>query len=223
MNDTLAHQLHTGFDPEWRRFAEEFLSAPVVARIVAQRCSIEDYRCLLRDLRAQVVDGARWLARAAGSLGPEQLALRGALLRHAVTEHQDFRMLEADYVAVGGAPEDMVAPRRNVGTEALCAWMEELSGRRGSLGILGALMIFEGVGSRLAPRLGKALQGGLGLREDQCRFITYHAEHDAGHQGGLREVLRGALRDADDVHEILRSARITGMLYAQQYRCLGEY
>jgi hypothetical protein len=31
------------------------------------------------------------------------------------------------------------------------------------------------------------------------------------------------LRGAADVEEILRAARITGMLYVQQYRCLGEY
>lgn len=223
MNDLHLQRLGEGFEPVWRRFSDDFLAAPVVARILERRSSLADYRLLLRDLRAQVVDGARWLARAAGSLGPAQLALRGALLQHAVTEHRDFRMLESDYVASGGAPEEIAAPRRNVGSEALCAWMEELSGRRDSLGILGALMIFEGVGSRLAPRLGEALQAGLGLSNEQCRFITYHAANDADHQGGLREVLRGALREPAEVDEILRSARITGMLYAQQYRCLGEY
>jgi 3-oxoacyl-[acyl-carrier-protein] synthase-3 len=191
--------------------------------MLERRCSLDDYRCLLRDLRAQVMEGARWLARASGSLGAGQLALRGALLQHAFTEHRDFRMLESDYVATGGAHDEICAPRRNIGTEALCAWMEELSGRRDSLGILGALMIFEGVGSRLAPRIAEALQASLGLSEDQCRFITYHAANDADHQDGMRKVLSGALSDTAHVDEILRAARITGMLYVQQYRCLGEY
>lgn len=221
--DTHLLALTTGFEPIWRTFVDEFSATPTIAAIRTGRCTLDDYRRMLKDLRAQVIEGARWLARAAGSVGPGELSLRGALLKHAFTEHADFRMLENDYVACGGDIEDIVNARRNIGSEALCAWMEELSGRRDSLGILGALMIFEGVGSKLAPAIAEGLKASLGLSDDQCRFITYHAANDDEHQGGMRLVLRGVLKDRSNVDEVLRAARITGLLYAQQYKFIGEY
>ena len=45
------------------------------------------------------------MSRAASNIGEDHLELRSTLMRHAVTEHRDFRLLEADFVAAGGALE----------------------------------------------------------------------------------------------------------------------
>jgi 3-oxoacyl-[acyl-carrier-protein] synthase-3 len=42
-------------------------------------------------------------------------------MKHAVTEHRDFRMLEVDYVASGGALADIQGAEKNIGSEALSA------------------------------------------------------------------------------------------------------
>ena len=42
------------------------------------------------------------MSRAASNIDEHHLELRSTLMKHAVTEHRDFRLLEADFVASGG-------------------------------------------------------------------------------------------------------------------------
>ncbi len=64
---------------------------------------------LLRNLRQQVMEGARWITRAASSLSVEHTDIRAEFIHHAAEEQRDFRMLERDYVAVGGSLAEIQA------------------------------------------------------------------------------------------------------------------
>jgi 3-oxoacyl-[acyl-carrier-protein] synthase-3 len=96
---------------------------PLIRKLTRGRFELADYQAFLVQLRQQVKDGALWMSRAASNIGEEHLELRSTLMKHAVTEHRDFRILEADYVATGGAVETIRAGEKNVGSEALSAWM----------------------------------------------------------------------------------------------------
>jgi hypothetical protein len=77
-------------------------ATPLIRKLTRGRFELGDYQAFLVNLRQQVKDGALRMSRAASNIGEGHLELRSTLMRHAVTEHRDFRMLEADYVASGG-------------------------------------------------------------------------------------------------------------------------
>ena len=77
-------------------------ATPLIRKLTRGRFELADYQAFLVNLRQQVKDGSLWMSRAASSIGEDHLELRSTLMKHAVTEHRDFRMLEADYVATGG-------------------------------------------------------------------------------------------------------------------------
>jgi len=160
---------------------------------------------LLLNLRQQVVDGARWIARAASNLDAPGLPLRTLFLQHARDEHRDFELLERDYVSVGGRLEDIRAAEKNLGSEALSAWMFHRAGRENPLDLLGAMFVIEGLGSRLAHRWGTAIREQLGLHDDQVAFLLYHGRNDDSHLGKLEAALGSELVD-----EAVRVARCSG-------------
>src|SRR5690606_41697637 len=88
---------------------------PLIRRLTRGRFEMADYHAFLITLRQQVKAGALWMSRAASNIGEDHLELRSTLMRHAVTEHRDFRLLEADFTASGGALEDIQSAPKNVG------------------------------------------------------------------------------------------------------------
>ena len=66
------------------------------------RLTIEDYQNLLYNLRQQVIDGSRWISRAASNVTRKHFEIRSAFIGHSSDEHRDFEMLESDYASVGG-------------------------------------------------------------------------------------------------------------------------
>ena len=104
-------------------FEAELEATPLIRRLTRGRFSQEDYRAFLIGLRQQVKDGALWMSRAASNIDEDHLELRSLLMRHAVVEHRDFRLLEADFVAAGGELAVIQTAEKNIGSEALSAWM----------------------------------------------------------------------------------------------------
>src|SRR5262252_7829285 len=87
---------------EWADFEARLEATPLIRKLTRGRFELADYQAFLVNLRQQVKDGALWMSRAASNIGDDHLELRSRLMQHAVTEHRDFRLLEADYVASGG-------------------------------------------------------------------------------------------------------------------------
>ena len=104
-------------------FEQRLEATPLIRKLTRGRFEVADYHAFLINLRQQVKDGALWMSRAASNIGEDHLELRSTLMRHAVTEHRDFRLLEADFTAAGGALGDIQSAPKNVGAEALSAWM----------------------------------------------------------------------------------------------------
>ncbi len=189
---------------------------PLIRKLSRGRFGIDDYRAFLVGLRQQVKDGALWMSRAASNIDEAHLELRSRLMRHAVTEHRDFRLLEADYVATGGALADITDARKNIGSEALSAWMFHEASKPNPFGLLGAMWIIEGLGSIKAAEWGRRAQALLSLPDTAMRFLLYHGENDASHISEFEEMLALVLPNDDIAARIVRTAEVTARLYALQ-------
>ena len=200
----------------WADFERRVRAAPVVRRIDAGTATLDDYRALLMHLRQQVVEGGRWISRAASSFSVELFELRSAAIRHAAEEHRDFRLLEEDFRAVGGDVEAIRQGRKNLGSEALSAFMFHQAGQPDPVDLLGAMFVIEGLGTALAGQWAHKLREQLGLREDQVRFLRYHGEADDDHFAMLSRLLRSDLVDRRRAERIVRTAEIVARLYAWQ-------
>ncbi len=200
----------------WADFEARLEATPLIRKLTRGRFELCDYQAFLINLRQQVKDGALWMSRAASNIDEDHLELRSSLMRHAVTEHRDFRMLEADYVASGGDRAVIQGAEKNIGSEALSAWMFHEASRPNPFGLLGAMFIIEGLGSIKAAAWGRLVRDRLGLDQSAVSFLLYHGENDAGHMEEFEAMLRLVLPDAVAAARIVTCARVTGRLYALQ-------
>jgi 3-oxoacyl-[acyl-carrier-protein] synthase-3 len=191
-------------------------ATPLIRKLTRGRFGMADYRAFLINLRQQVKDGALWMSRAASHIDERHLELRSLLMRHAVTEHRDFRLLESDYVATGGDLADIVGADKNIGSEALSAWMFHQASQPNPFGLLGAMWIIEGLGSIKAGEWGRLARDRLGLGPDAVRFLLYHGENDTNHIAEFETMLGLVLPDADVAARIVKTAQVTARLYALQ-------
>jgi hypothetical protein len=215
-NRALVEAAHRGLAQTWIEFESALAQVPVVARLLAGKLRLEDYRRLLFNLRQQVVEGSRWISRAASSLGPDHEELRSLFVRHAVAEHRDYRLLDDNYVAAGGSAEDIRAGRMNIGSEALSAFMYHAASRPDPVGLLGAMYVIEGLGERLAGPWSQAIREQLGLGDEAVSFLAYHGANDGDHLDMFDRALALAIADRATADEIVRHARIVARLYRLQ-------
>jgi 3-oxoacyl-[acyl-carrier-protein] synthase-3 len=200
----------------WAEFEARLEATPLIRKLTRGRFEHADYHAFLINLRQQVKDGALWMSRAASNIGEDHFELRSRLMQHAVTEHRDFRLLEADYVASGGDLATIRSAAKNIGAEALSAWMFHEASRPDPFGMLGAMFIIEGLGSLKASAWGRLVQKHLCLPDGAIGFLLYHGDNDVEHIKSFDAMLRLVLPDAATAARIVTCARVTGRLYALQ-------
>jgi 3-oxoacyl-[acyl-carrier-protein] synthase-3 len=198
------------------QFEGRLEQTPLIRKLTRGRIELADYQAFLSQLRQQVKDGALWMSRAASNIDEAHLELRSLLMRHAVTEHRDFRLLDADYVAAGGKLEAIQNAEKNVGSEALSAWMFHEASKPNPFGLLGAMWIIEGLGSIKAQEWGRQVKQTLSLPDEAVRFLLYHGENDAAHIEEFKTMLAMVLPDEKVARRIVRTAEVTARLYALQ-------
>jgi 3-oxoacyl-[acyl-carrier-protein] synthase-3 len=200
----------------WSDLEEQLADVPVVRRIEDRTATIGDYRNLLLNLRQQVVEGGRWISRAASNFSAERFELRSAAIRHAAEEHRDFLLLERDYAAVGGDPAAIRGAAKNPGSEALSAFILQQASLPDPVDLLGAMFVIEGLGTAKALGWARLLQDQLGLTAEQVSFLAYHGENDGEHVGALHRLLGPVMADPVACARIVRTARIVARLYVLQ-------
>lgn len=198
------------------QFEGRLEATPLIRKLTRGRFELADYQAFLIQLRQQVKDGALWMSRAASNIGEEHLELRSLLMRHAVTEHRDFRLLDADFIASGGARDVIESGEKNVGSEALSAWMFHQASQPDPFGLLGAMWIIEGLGSIKAQEWGRRVKETLALPDEAVRFLLYHGENDAEHIEEFKAMLAMVLPNEAVAKRIVRTAEVTARLYALQ-------
>ncbi len=230
----LGEEFDTGTDPVLRRlvldlgivwadFERMLRATPIVRRIETGQATVEDYRMLLRNMRQQVMEGARWIARAASNISVELFPIRSMFISHAGDEHRDFQMLERDYCAVGGRLEEIVSTPKNIGSEALSAFMFHRASQPDPLDLLGAMFVIEGLGRQKAGQWAEALRSHLRLTDEQVSFLRYHGQNDDNHFDRLREVLASGIVTEEVAGRIVKTAKVVARLYALQLEEMDNF
>ena len=158
----------------WLGFERDLSTVPLLRRIDLGTYTVEDHLCLLRNLRQQVVEGSRWITRAASSFDRNYTEIRSTIISHAVDEHRDYELLEQDYVASGGNLGDILEMERNIGSEALHGYLMHRSSRPNPIDLLGAMWIIEGLGEKMARSWAERIQE---LTEGTSSIVRYHAQN----------------------------------------------
>ena len=205
----------------WSDFEARLEQTPLIRKLNRGQLSVEDYRGFLRNLRQQVVDGACWISRAASNISEDYFELRSTLTKHAATEHRDYKMLERDFVTAGGEAAEIRSACKNIGSEALSAWMFHEASKPNPFGLIGAMWIIEGLGATKALEWGKRVCEQTGLPRKAASFLLYHGEHDADHMEEFQDMLRLCPLDEALGDRIVRVAEVTGRLYVLQIEEIG--
>ncbi|MGI9055711.1 MAG: 3-oxoacyl-[acyl-carrier-protein] synthase III C-terminal domain-containing protein [Pyrinomonadaceae bacterium] len=222
-NSNLRGELWRRLTNVWIDFETRLNNVSFIEKMNRGKLRIEDYRNLLLNLRQQVVEGARWISRAASNITAENFPLRSIFIGHAEEEHRDFQMLERDFVSVGGNLEEIKNAEKNIGSEALSAWMFHRASQENPLDLLGAMFIIEGLGQRVANKWGNAIREQLNLRAEQVSFLLYHGANDENHLQKLEEILSGDFLNREMLERIVKTAKVTARLYALQLEEIGNF
>jgi 3-oxoacyl-[acyl-carrier-protein] synthase-3 len=200
----------------WQNFTARLDRTPIIGAIESGTITRDDYLCLLRNLRQQVIDGGRWIAHTAASMSQSLFMVRSAMIGHAAEEHRDYQMIEKNYVAAGGTLEDIEGASKNVGSEAFSSFMFHHALQADPLDLFGAMFIIEGLGTMRAGRWAEQLQATLGLPDGAVSFLAYHGKHDDGHYDKLRRILSAPFIDERVARSIVKTAKTVGRLYILQ-------
>ena len=222
-SDPIAQRLVRELALVWFDLEEKLLQVPIVRKLGNGTFTLEDYRALLFNLRQQVIDGSRWIARAASSITPEFFPIRSAFIAHTSDEHRDFEMLERNYVLAGGDIDEIRAGTKNIGSEALSSYILHRAGQDNPFDLVGAMFIVEGIGQQVARSWGERIQALLGLDEKAVSFFLYHSESDVAHFKRLDLAIASGILTEKLVSDIVKCARVTARLYALQLEEIGNF
>jgi hypothetical protein len=200
----------------WFEFERRLALVPIVRRLDLGTFTRDDYQRLLLNLRPQVVEGSRWISRCASSFDREHTDIRSVVLRHAHEEHRDYEILESDYVATGGSLDTIRRQPRNIGSEALNAFLMHRAGEPNPVGLLGAMWIIEGLGEKMAANWADRVQELTGVDASCTRFLRYHADNDDSHMDKLYGLIDRVCIDQCAADDVVLTAHIVGRLYAMQ-------
>jgi len=162
------------------------------------------------------VEGSRWISRCASSFDRDHADIRSVVLGHAHDEHRDYEILEADYVATGGDLETIRQQARNLGTEALNAYLMFRAGEPNPVGLLGAMWIIEGLGEKMAGNWAARVEELTGVGRECTRFLRYHAHNDHTHLDKLYGLIDRICTVPEAADDVVRTASMVGRLYALQ-------
>jgi 3-oxoacyl-[acyl-carrier-protein] synthase-3 len=207
----------------WTDFENRLNRVPIVAKMYAGRITIQDYRDLLFNLRQQVIDGSRWISRAASNVTREHFPIRSAFIGHSRDEHRDFEMIERDYVSVGGVLEDIQTGTKNIGSTALSEYILSRASRENPFDLIGAMFIIEGLGRRVAARWAGLIREQLKLDPRQVSFLSYHSASDDIHFERLDAAVQSGILTEKLVDEIVAAAKVVARLYVLQLEEIGNF
>jgi 3-oxoacyl-[acyl-carrier-protein] synthase-3 len=222
-DDPLAKTLVRQLAEVWFDFEARLRQVPIVAKMYEESFTIEDYRALLFNLRQQVIEGSRWIARAASSITPDHFPIRAAFIAHTSDEHKDFEMLERNYAMAGGTLDEIRAGQKNIGSEALSSYVLQRASQENPFDLIGAMFIVEGLGQRVARQWGERIQAQLGLPAEAVSFFLYHSESDVQHFQRLDHAIAAGILTDQLVADIVRCAKVTARLYALQLEEIGHF
>ena len=205
----------------WFAFERSLSRTPIIHRLDQGTFNTGDYQSLLSNLRPQVIEGSRWISRAASSFDADHSTIRSVVINHALEEHQDYELIEEDFVALGGSLEDIRARRKNVGSEALHGFLMYRASLPNPTDLIGAMWIIEGLGNKMAVEWAERIEE-ITQRRDHTRFLRYHAQNDDRHMAKLYKLLDEVCKDETTADTIITTAKVVARLYCLQLEMIDH-
>jgi 3-oxoacyl-[acyl-carrier-protein] synthase-3 len=109
-----------------------------------------------------------------------------------------------------------VNAEKNIGSEALSAFIFHQASRENPVDLLGSMFIIEGLGNNLAGQWAAKIQQTLGLKDEQVSFLGYHSANDEAHLGKLNELINAEWMTTEIAQRIVKTAQVTARLYLLQ-------
>lgn len=200
----------------WLDFDLALNQISIVKRIEQGRLSLEDYQHLLLNLRQQVIEGSRWISRSASSFDRDHSDIRSSVIQHAHEEHRDYLLLESDYVAAGGALEEITSAKKNIGSEALHGFLMYRASQPNPVDLIGAMWIIEGLGNKMAVKWSKFINEQFTFKNTATSFMDYHSENDEHHLAELYNLIDRVATSTQNIDDIIRTAKVVAKLYQMQ-------
>jgi 3-oxoacyl-[acyl-carrier-protein] synthase-3 len=209
----------------WFDFERSLQQVPIVKKIFNGQLTMEEYRRLLLNLRQQVIDGSQWIARAASNVSMQYFHVRSSFIRHSSDEHRDYQILEKNYINCGGNEKDLYTGEKNIGSEALSAYMFQRASQPDPFDLLGGMFIIEGLGNRVSGKWGRAIQRQLQLNADQVSFFIYHESSDSNdnHFERFENAIQSELLTSEMAQKIVKTAKVVARLYRMQLEELDNF
>ncbi|CAH1226101.1 hypothetical protein PAECIP111893_05322 [Paenibacillus plantiphilus] len=220
--DAIQAQLVRQLVQVWIDFEQKLAKVPIIHKLYSNQFTVDDYKALMENIRQQVIDGSQWIARAASYIAIEHIDLRSTFIAHARDEHRDFQILERNYIAVGGDLATIQSGEKNIGSEALSAYLFQRASRDNPYDLIGAMWIIEGLGCRMARYWGEMIRDQLALTDEQVSFLLYHSDSDEKHFERLETVVQHPMLTAEIASRIVKTAKTTARLYLLQLEELGN-
>lgn len=199
----------------WFDFERRIQRVPIITRLNAGKFSNDDYLALLLNLRQQVIEGSRWIARSASSFDRNHAQVRSIAIGHAQDEHKDYLLLEKDFVNAGGNLTTIEQAPRNAGSEALHAYLMYRASQPNPIDMLGAMWIIEGLGQKMASEWAERIDA-LIPAKNATQFMRYHGENDETHMQELYHLLDLTCTSTAAQTSIVKTATVVGRLYSMQ-------
>ncbi len=223
-NNKLTEKLVRNLGSTWIDFEIKLNSINIVNKLNKSQFTIEAYKNLLLNLRPQVIEGNAWIARMISNISKDYFDFRSFAFKHALYGHKDYGQLDHDYVSVGGKIEDIENAERNIGSEALNAYMLQEASKKNPFCMLGAMYIIEGLSSKVCTKWKTQIGEQLNLTDNQLTFLTHHATHeDENITSPIESIIAQAPLTSELVDEIIKTAKTTARLYLLQLEEINNY
>ncbi len=206
----------------WLEFERQLNRVPIIQRLENGRFDLNDYRQLLLNLRQQVIEGSRWITRAASSFDRDYSDIRSTVIGHAQEEHRDYEILERDFVAAGGELTAIQSQQKNIGSQALHGYLMHRASLPNPVDLIGAMWIIEGLGQKMASEWAKRINELTQGDGSYTQFMGYHGENDQAHMQKLYNMLDRVCVDEASQASIIATAKIVAKLYAWQLEAIDE-
>ncbi|MNR14015.1 hypothetical protein D3C85_1304620 [compost metagenome] len=155
----------------------------------------------------------------------EYFPVRSAFIRHSSDEHRDYQILEKNYINCGGQEQEILTGIKNIGSEALSAFMFHRASQPNPFDLLGGMFIIEGLGNRVSGKWGRAIQQQLQLDKDQVSFFIYHESSDSNdnHFERFEQAIQSELLTQQMAEKIVKTAKVVAKLYTMQLEELDNF
>lgn len=196
------------------------LSAPIIARCLQGRITLDDYVAFLSQAYHHVRHTVPLLMAAGAKLPPEK-----EWLREAVGEYIEEEMGHQEWVLndIGQCGYDKDAARLSrphLSTELMVSYAWDMVNRVNPLGFFGMVQVLEGTSISIAEQAADIIRETLGLPRNAFSYLYSHGALDQDHIKFF-EGLMNRITDPAEQDLIIHAAKVFYKLYGDIFRSLA--